>query len=326
MWYIWIAILIVYVGVTWWSLLEASAPTLSCHEPSSTGASPHSSLSCFRPAVRVGDQFTIQLQLFLRPDIENADAVMEQSTSRRAKHFPRWVPVDTCRIDLVVPETGKLPKLVTSASDSKVGEALEKGDTNNVTKSDASQQCEVLLPAIARHRSNIQSEVQPLEARFVLLETTPTDKVDEAADDGNQMRRYTSVIGTMTPFFLTRVQKREPRSMMRLLLEAGSTTIKTTPSNQDSTSSGTNESILESNDSDHSDSDPQNNSTMWIPYIKFGRSPIRIRFVAEDRGYAMLNRADGIGLQALNSSFSAPMVYVDELSLQQSAHICSGVR
>jgi hypothetical protein len=313
--------LIVYVGVTWRSLLEASAPALACHQPS-TGASPFSSLNCFRPAIRVGDQFTIQLQLFLRPppSTENGDVVMEQSTSRRAKYFPRWVPVDTCRIDLVVPVTGKLPKLVTSVSDSKVGGALEKGD-RNVTKYDTSKQCEVILPAIARHRSKIQSEVQPLKARFVLLETTPTDEVDEADDDTNQTRRYTSVIGTMTPFFLTRVQKREPKSMMRFLLESGSTTIRTTPSNQDSTSSGTNISILERNDSDNSYSDQQINSTTWIPYLKFGRSPIRIRFVAEDRGYALLNRADGIGLQALNSSFYAPMVYVDELSLQQSAQI-----
>lgn len=60
---------------------------------------------------------------------------------------------------------------------------------------------------------------------------------------------------------------------------------------------------------------------MWIPYLKFGRSPIRIRFVAEDRGYALLQRADGINLEALNSSFYAPMIYVDELSLQQSAQI-----
>jgi len=95
----------------------------------------------------------------------------------------------------------------------------------------------------------------------------------------------------------------------------------TTISDQDPNSSS-NISITESYDNDNnSNSNSNSNTTMWIPYLKFGRSPIRIRFVAEDRGYALLQRADGIGLQALNSSFYAPMIYVDELSLQQSAQI-----
>ena len=63
------------------------------------------------------------------------------------------------------------------------------------------------------------------------------------------------------------------------------------------------------------------NTTMWIPYLKFGRAPIRIRFVTEDRGYALLQRADGIILNALNGSFYAPMMYIDELSLEQSAQV-----
>ena len=43
--------------------------------------------------------------------------------------------------------------------------------------------------------------------------------------------------------------------------------------------------------------------------------------MAEDRDYATLERADGMRLQALNSTFYAPMIYVDELSLQNSAQI-----
>ena len=255
MWYIWIAALILYVGITWWSLLEASAPAISCHSLSS--------LDCFHPATRVGDRLTLQLQLLLPPSPDNK--------SGRRNDFARWKSVETCRIELEVPATGKLPKLVT-----------------NATKSDAEQQCEVLLPAMARRRSKIKAEVRPLKARFVVHATTTIDP-----EDINQ-RIKANFIGTVPPFYLTRVQKREPRSMMRLLLNSNSSS---------------------NNYQDFNDSD------MWIPYLKFGRSPIRMRFVAEDRDYAVLQRADGVGLQPLNSSFYAPMIYVDELSLQQSAQI-----
>lgn len=318
MWYIWIALLIVYVGIAWRSLLEASAPALSCRQPS-TGSFSFSSLNCFRPAMRVGDHLIIQLQLFLPASrtIGNGDVGIEKSNSRIAKELPRWVPVETCRIDLVVPATGKLPKLVTNVSDINISGPWRNGD-ENIIKPDTPQ-CEVFLPAIARHRSKVQSEVRPLKARFVVLGTTPTDTVEVATDYSNHRKSETSVLGTMTPFFLTRVQKREPKPIIKYLLNSGSTTTSITLSNQGSESNHTNTSIIESNESDNSNQ--QINSTMWIPYLKFGRSPIRIRFVAEDRGYALLQRADGINLKALKSSFYSPMIYVDEFSLQQSAQI-----
>jgi len=286
MWYVYVAALIVYIGVTWWSLLEASAPAISCPRALSTGSHKFSSSNCFRPATVVGDRLTIQLQLLLRPP-------PNENTGRK-KDYPRWVSVDTCRVDLEVPPTGKLPKLVTSPNNT------------NATESDASQRCEVLMPATARRRSSIKSEVQPLKARFVIHSTTPNDN-----DDINQRTR-TSVIGTVRPFFLTRVQKREPKSMMRFLLNSDSTSARNSDSNS---------STVGSNDRGDNNLYQETDTPMWIPYLKFGRSPIRIRFVAEDRGYVTLERADGIGLQTLNSSFYAPMMYVDELSLQQSAQI-----
>jgi hypothetical protein len=287
-----ISLLILYAAITWQSLLEASAPALSCHETSS---------NCFRPVIRVGDELTIQLQVFLPSsrNIENGGVVKKQSTGPTAKEFSRWVSIDTCRIDLEVPPTGKLPKLVT-----------------NQTITDTPQQCEVLLPGIARRRSAIESEVRPLKARFVIFEKATAPDV---VNDGTTSR--TNLIGTTASFFLTRVQKREPKSKMRLLFDSASTTTSTTLSNQDSMLSDANASITESSHSYNSSSYQQSNKTMWIPYLKYGRSPIRIRFVAEDRDYALLQRRDGIGLRALNSSFYAPMIYVDELSLQQSAQI-----
>ena len=137
-----------------------------------------------------------------------------------------------------------------------------------MTKSYSPQQCEVDLPAIARRRSKIQSEVHPLKARFVVLAPISADEVNLAADDGNQARDRSIVIGSAAPFFLTRVQKREPKSMMRFLLNSGP--------NQSSKSNGTNTSIAESDDGNNRNQEV--NSTMWVPYLKFGRSPIRIRF------------------------------------------------
>ena len=300
MWYAWTTALIVYAAITWWSLLEASAPAISCHQP------PFSSLDCLRPATRVGDRLTIQLQLLLRPSPD--------TKNERKGDIPRWFSIDTCRIDLVIPATGKLPKLITGISDGKVVGVQEKGDTN-ATKSDTSQHCEVLLPAIARHRSKIKSEVQPLKARFVVHATTPINK-----EDINQKMK-TSVIGTVPPFFLTRVQKHEPRSMMRLLLNSNSIAAKTAASNQNLTSGDLNASTIESDGDKNTNRYQDADSRIWIPYLKFGRSPIRIRSVAEDRDYATLERADGMRLQALNSTFYAPMIYVDELSLQNSAQI-----
>jgi len=315
MWFLWIILLISYGALTWQSLLEASAPAVSCQllEDEYDSSLSSSSWNCYRPAVLVGDELSIQLQLFHTTG--SSDEARTQS-GRIANSLSRWTPVETCRIDLVVPPTGKLPTRITSSN---------KANNNNSTidlisdtlppNQRQQQQCEVMMPAMARHRSNIQSEVLPLKARFVVLASTPNGKDDVKVDGDNDNDGQTKLVGAIGPFFLTRVQKREQNSIVRLLLNSGKTGQpgKTTRSN----STDGDSSIIEN---DNMDIDNRNEA-MWIPYLKFGSSPIRIRFVAEDRGYAFLQRADGIGLKALNSSFYAPMIYVDELSLQQSSQI-----
>ena len=115
MWFIWIILLISYGALTWQSLLEASAPAVSCQqlEDNDDSSLSSSSWNCYRPAVRVGDELSIQLELFHTTG--SPDEV--RSKSRRiANSLPRWTPVETCRIDLVVPPTGKLPTRITSGS------------------------------------------------------------------------------------------------------------------------------------------------------------------------------------------------------------------
>lgn len=205
------------------------------------------------------------------------------------------MPVETCRVDFVIPPTGKLPKLITAGGKSQTASNATNrtfGDLD-AKKQQELPNCEVPFPAIARHRSRKQSEVVPLKARFVILERIQQE-------NGHEFDR---ILETVDPFFLTRVQKREPNSLMRLLLNSGSK-----------------QSFEQDPDSTDKNAD-KNEEPMWIPYLKFGRAPIRIRFVAEDRQYSMLQRADGVGLRALNASFYGPMIYVDELSLQESAQI-----
>ena len=56
--------------------------------------------------------------------------------------------------------------------------------------------------------------------------------------------------------------------------------------------------------------------------MKYGYSaPVRIRFVAEERGYAFLRRSDGKVLDAWNRTTYAPAIYIDNLSLQRSSSI-----
>jgi len=278
MWYIWVVVLLSYGLLTWRSLLEASAPIMPCQQES----------NCFHPAIVTKDELTIQLELFESPG--------------------RWIPVETCRIDLVIPASGKLPTLVTR----------EKKDNSTTSASShlkqKRQQCELTLPAFARHRSKYQLEVKPLKARFLVL--YKPNKDDDANESNMRRSRFRPIpVSTVPPFFLTRIKKREPKSMMNLLWNTESTI--TGNSLQDSVQSKNSTSSVENNRKNNDDG----NTTMWIPYLKFGRTPIRIRFVTEDRCYGLLQRADGIRLNAWNVSFYAPMMYVDELSLAQNAQI-----
>ena len=293
---VWVVLWAVYAGITWQSLLEASAPALACHPPSTTSSSNHK--HCFRPAKIVGDRLILQLQLLLEHDDYNETQLYSRSR--------RWVPVETCRMDLVVPKAW--------------------------TSTAPDEPCTVRMPVEARHRSKVESEVRPLKARFVVLEEIATATATTTTASGSidtVGNNRTTVLGTIRPFFLTRVEKREPRSVTRLLLDPGARTATTATNSNQSAGSG-HDSTLNGTDSESShgggedsasSSTTTDDATMWVPYLKFGRAPIRIRFVAEDRGYAVLRRADGISLAAVNASAYAPMVYVDELSLQRSAQI-----
>jgi hypothetical protein len=348
MWYIWIISLLAYLALTWRSLLEASSPSAACEDSSSIESGRKS--NCFHPAIRVGDELTIQLEVYFHGD------------SSRQSGGGRWISIDTCRIDVVIPASGKLPTLLTdnkknNNNSTTINSTTTITTTNTTTAtSHPKQQCEVVLPAFARHRSKFESEVKPLKARFLILNTPNKDDNDDdddtCADDSNsnscrnrnrnRNRMIQAPIAAMTPFFLTRIKKREPTSqMMRLLWNTEESSTIDTDENenslplQDSTSSASQNNPTTSNitidnikinknnnnDKNKNNNNNNNNTTMWIPYLKFGRAPIRIRFVTEDRGYAFLQRADGIILNALNRSFYAPMMYIDELSLEQSAQI-----
>ncbi|VEU44568.1 unnamed protein product [Pseudo-nitzschia multistriata] len=316
MWFLWIIILVAYGTLTWQSLLEASAPAVPCFdEGNGDDSSNPNSWRCYRPAVRVGESLTLQLELFSSPSGSGA----------AGGTIPRWTPVETCRIDLAVPPVGKLPGLVTDSKkgsgigSSSDGSAMPSNGSDNTNEyrdeksstkpQEGNQRCEVIFSKEARHRSSIQSEVQPLKARFVVLAPL-------GGDNNGRVK-----IETMAPFFLTRVEKRDPNSIMRLLMsnpnpgapdKDSGTQVETCRS--DSTES--NNCTIGSNTGDN-----DSNKIMWIPFVKFGRAPVRIRFVAEERGYAFLQRADGIRLKALNSTTYTPLLYVDELSLQRGAQI-----
>ena len=61
----------------------------------------------------------------------------------------------------------------------------------------------------------------------------------------------------------------------------------------------------------------------WVPYLRYGRAPIRIRFVADFRPYGKdLLRQDGVRLlSAVRSALYRPMIYIDDNSLPTSAQV-----
>lgn len=181
-----------------------------------------------------------------------------------------WFPVPSCRFNVTLPESGTLPKLLTT----------------NGTK------CEVPIPNSARHRSPDRNQVKPLIARFAFYipgTSTPIGNV---------------------PFEISRVIERRPRGLW-----LGTAGLK----GQDTAARNLLEQPLV----------PQNATSKkeeiriptWIPYLKYGRAAVRIRFVAEDRKYGWLERADGLRLEPWNQTTYAPSIYVDDLSLQRSAQI-----
>jgi len=198
-----------------------------------------------------------------------------------------WVAVPTCRFDVTLPETGKLPTLVTS-----------NDDNQNGTK------CLVPIPNSARIRSTVRDEVHALRARFAIyMAGVPT--------------ATTSTAVGVVPFEISRVIERRPRRGPW----AGGSQIATEDS---SSGRGQARNLLEQpslpkEQQKENQTTKINEGPMWIPYLKYGCAPVRIRFVAEDREYGRLERADGLRLQKWNRTTYAPIMYVDDLSLQKSA-------
>jgi hypothetical protein len=241
--YVWILLFLAYCAITWYSLIQASSPSLPC------GAA--GSQACYRPLVSTGDHLTIQLWLY-------------QPVNETKKI--QWQPVDTCHISFTIPNTGTLPKHLTS----------------NGTL------CEVPLPNSARRRSSNAKAVKPLKARFLVR-----------LENGQAV--------TTVPFDLTRVNERQPG-----MFWTTSTSSKTTAARN---------LLQEPLPSDSNNKTKEPEGIMYIPYLKYGRSPVRLRFVAESREYGILSRADGWKLNAWNHSMYAPLMYVDDLSLQHSSQV-----
>lgn len=140
--------------------------------------------------------------------------------------------------------------------------------------------CEVKIPNFARIRSSDKKRVQSLKARFIL-------------------RLQNKQIAAAAPFDITRVNFRKD----------GSSSKKQVPRNL------MEQPIVVSNSTR---SDKPVGDT-WIPYLKYARSPVRIRIVSEDRKYGHLQRNDGTNLLPFNRTAYKPTVYVDDMSLPHSS-------
>jgi hypothetical protein len=311
MWYLVASLLLLlYATLTWRWLKDAASPTVPCRL-SSTEWEQH----CFGPAVVVGDAIIFQLELY-------------QPSSISGKSSFRWMPVETCRVNATIPPVGQLPVLLTRKSSNvdNVTNGISQTDTDDkllhhhhhqqqllLQHQNQDQTCLISLPDFARHRSSKPDSVQILKARFLLFQ--------QRMDDGNHRFNFDDrLVGSTGPFILTRIQQRDPINSALGSLGWNSNGATSSPPrklmqhplprNEETTIDAFGEMSNEKA------------STMWIPYLKFGKNtPIRIRFVAEDRGYAVLQRSDGILLNPFNLTSYSPIVYVDELSLPHSSQV-----
>ena len=146
--------------------------------------------------------------------------------------------------------------------------------------------CTVDIPAFARRRSPHQQEVQPLEAKFLF-------------HHGNRVPVASAF------FHLTRISK---QSSSNAFWSSSGSKDGSKPRN-----------LLEKPtvEDESKPATPSSSKTMYVPYFKYYRSPIRLRFVAEERSYGSRHRRDGFMLQIWNRTAFAPHFYVDELSLQR---------
>eukprot|EP00934_Nitzschia_sp_Nitz4_P005101 Nitzschia sp. Nitz4//scaffold164_size50480//20593//22419//NITZ4_007003-RA/size50480-processed-gene-0.76-mRNA-1//-1//CDS//3329538077//5091//frame0 len=262
MWLLWLFWLVMYATITWRSLVENSSPKSECH-PNDV---------CLGPRVSVGHAVALELSLLRQVSSDKDDEFQSNSPNVRNE----WVPVPSCRLEFAIPETGKLPQVIT---------------TTNGTE------CQVVIPDDARVQSPDIELVKPLEARFALSDNVTGEHLG------------------FVPFQLTRVIEKRPYSFWPASLDSG---VSGEPPQV--------RNLLSTNSTASSNHTVTNQGKIqvptFVPYLKYGRAHLRIRFVAEDRPYGpLLLRADGVRLPRWNASTYAPVVYVDDLSLQRSAQI-----
>lgn len=267
MWQLWLLMLATYGLASWYSLVLSAAPVSPCRAHGASNNHDDAS-SCYRPLITTNQKISIELHLWQEANVSGGRRRME------------WVSVPTCRLNVTLPESGKLPVLLT-----------ENGTD-----------CSVPIPDKARQRSTIQSQVQSLRAQFTV----------------STLIRGSDIKVTSIPFELSRVIERRPRGFW----------IGGTGAHEESSGSGSMgprnllESPLKATNNTSNSTKGDIKEPTWIPYLKYGRAPVRIRFVAEDRGYGRLERADGLRLLPWSQGMQyAPMFYVDDLSLQKSAQI-----
>ncbi|KAG7356507.1 Cleft lip and palate transmembrane protein 1 (CLPTM1) domain containing protein [Nitzschia inconspicua] len=325
MWYFWILLLLSYFALTWRSLKEAASPLVPCQISSSfvnSEIQQQQQQPCFRPTIVVGDSIVFQLELF--QPVSTITTTTTTTTQNPNIQPPfRWISIDSCRLNATIPPTGKLPELLTRNTalsnnttsivnpETTITTTTTISTTNSepgMTNNDEGQTCLVTLPEFARVRSSQQTLVHPLMARFVVFQQTTTHNINDGSV-GSYKEGKQKLVGLMDPFYLTRINKRTPNDSGLASLVWNS--------NEKASSSQSEEDI-----SNHGSNDNYPPTSMWVPFLKYGKNtPVRIRFVAENRGYAMLQRADGVALHPLNATSYSPILYVDELSLQHSSQV-----
>lgn len=149
--------------------------------------------------------------------------------------------------------------------------------------------CEFEIPAFARHRSVDKKKVKPLKAKFVF-------------------RLSNGSTATVVPFELTRIQQ----------LGKGGIFPSSGSSNRAAPRNLLDEPVQTSKNKTNFE---EPDGIMWVPYLKYGRSPVRIRFVSEFREYGIPQRQDGVQLPLWDQTTYRPTAYVDDLALPHSSGI-----
>jgi hypothetical protein len=323
------------------------------------GQGHHDTGVCFRPTVHVGGSIGLMLELYQPIDQYNTNIT---TTTRRQNfhwvpiescqlHVRRIPPTGRLPQWLTTTSTiSNTVKLVNVSKNTDTDTSIDNDDDNN-----NNSLCEVPIPNFARHRSSDSSSVRPLQGRFVIVmdpydpnqrkvvgSTVPfllTRMKERRASSSSASfgaTAWNTILAADASESSIQQQQQRRRNLLQDPLSQHRTTTTTTTTTTNATKTNMNQTTTTASHNDNNNidkkekreeeeekqEDASSSQTMWIPYLKFGRAPVRIRFVAEDRGYALpLQRSDGIALYGINNSHYGPIVYVDEVSLPRSAQI-----